>query len=236
MPTYDEYRALVEGISAEQKLAILGPETKCVLPVIQGFALLIQKLVEERGAPQMPPDFGEWCRRIADAAQELTDLIDALINPKHRDILHAEWEEQKRAQAGSFWKEEQAELLELQAYPSFIVAVKQTASKLGWSLPEDLDITNSFYPSVMSAFSTPERRVNIQAVLTKHHLRPLGYAVTLSELAADELNVKGRGHEGSTKSLDKVVLVLCRWLIEKWELERIRLEHEWMSSGVILWH
>jgi hypothetical protein len=86
----------------------------------------------------------------------------------------------------------------------------------------------------MSVFSTTERRVNIQAVLPRHNVRPFGYTVILSELAADELNTKGPKHEGSTKSLNEVVLVLHHWLVDKWDLEKIRTEHEWMSSNTIL--
>jgi hypothetical protein len=198
--------------------------------------MLVHKLVEERGALQMPPNFIEWCEKIVGGTEELTDLIDALTDWKHRDLLREERQAAERARAEDFWKEEQAEFPELQQYPSFIDAVKQTASRLGLSIPDGISITKFFYPSVMSTFSTTERRVNIQAVLPKHNLRPLGYAVILSELAADELNTKGPKHEGVTKSLEEVVLVLYRWLMEKWGLEKIRNEHEWMRSGVILWH
>jgi hypothetical protein len=235
MSRYDEFRELFAKESPRTKLAILRSESKRILSTIHGFGMLIQKLVHEREAFQMPPDFGEWSKKVVDGTEELMDLIGALTDSKHRDILRKEWEEQEHARAEGFWKEERAEFRELRNYASFVEAVKQTASKLGLSIPEDVKTTSFFYPSVMSAFSVAERRVNVQAVLPKHNVRPLGYAVTLSELAEDEINIKGRGHEGSTKSLDEVVLVLYRWLVEKWTLERIQDRHDWMKSGVILW-
>jgi len=235
MANYDEYRALAANASTEQKVAILRSESKRVLTTLHGFAILVHKLVEERGVPQMPPDFIEWCKRLVNDTEELTDLIEGLFDQKHRDILRKEREDIERNRAEEFWKEEQAEFPELQNYSSFIEAVKQTAAQLNVSIPGNVEIINVFYPSVMSVFSTTERRVNIQAVLPKHNVRPFGYAVILSELAADELNTKGPKHEGSTKSLHEVVLVLYHWLVDKWDLEKIRTNHEWMSNGTIFW-
>jgi len=186
MANYDEYRALATNASTEEKVAILRSESKRVLATLHGFAFLVHKLVEERGAPQMPSDFIEWCEKLVGGTEELTDLIDGLFDQKHRDILRKEREEIERNRAEGFWKDEQAEFPELQNYSSFMEAVKQTAAKLGLSIPENIEIINVFYPSVLSVFSTSDRRVNIQAVLSKHNMRPFGYAVVLSELAADE--------------------------------------------------
>ncbi len=184
----------------------------------------------------MPPDFGNWCKRLVDGTEELSDLIEASTDPQHCDLLRREREQQQNIRAENFWREEQAEFTELQTFSSFIEAVNQTAARLGLSLPTEIEITTPFFPSALSTFSTSQRRVNIQAVTSTHRIRPLGYAITLSELAADQLNVIGGGHEGSTKSLDEVILVLYHWLVDRWELERIRNDYEWMKLGVILWH
>jgi hypothetical protein len=233
MPTYDEYREFVADSSAEQKLAILRSESRQLLAGICGYTTLILKLVEERGAPQMPPEFSDWCQSAAIHSQELADLVGALTDSKHRDLLRQEQEERERVRAVNFWKEEQADLPELQNYASFLEAVQQTALKLDVSLPSHIQITNFYHPSVMSAFASSERRVNIQSVVSRHNKRPIGYFVALSNLAADELHTKGPRYQGITRSLDEAVVMLHQWLVDKWSQEQMQQQHDWLEISVM---
>ena len=235
MPNYDDYRRLVKDRSAEEKLATLRPEAIRLLSMLHGYGMLVHKLVQERGAIQMPPDFIDWCKKIVDNTEELMDLVEAFTDVKHRNDLRQEHQESERARAEAHWKAEQEEFPELKSYSSFTDAVKQTANKLSLSFPDDMEITNIFFPSVLSVFSTEERRVNIHAVLPVQKIRPVGYVVVLSKLGPDGLSAVGSKHEGLTKSLDEVVTVICQWLVEKWALEEIQATHEWMKSGMVHW-
>jgi hypothetical protein len=235
MPSYDEFRALVTNASAEEKLGVLRQESKRLLNVIHSCSLLIQKMVEERGAPQMPDSFGDWCNKIADSSKELTDLIDALTDWKHRSILQQELANHKREFDEQGWQHEQVGLPELQDFESFTTAILQTAQKLDLPLDQssagEIKRSAFFHPGSLVEFFTPERRARVGSQVGKGG-RYVGYVVALIWLA-DERNLDWREHEGLIRSLDEAVTVLHRWLVEKWDLESIRQEYQWMREGIV---
>jgi hypothetical protein len=221
----------------EQKLQYLRQETVRCLSTANGYARLLLDSVEKLENSQISSDFEDWCKQIFDNTREVRDLVQALTDSKHRDILRREREEEERKRNEGFWEEEQAEFSDLQNYTNFIEAVEQTAVRMGFSIPVDIKISSYYYPAAtMSHFSTPQRRVNIQTVTSSHKENPKGYFVTLSELAADELSAKGRTHEGITRSLNEVVEVLYHWLMDNWDFQQIGNKYEWMRRGKIRWY
>ena len=235
MSHYDKFRALVESATAEQKLGILRPEAKRILGKIHSSGILIHKMVEERGTPQMPDRFREWCKEVVDGAEELTNLIDALTDWKHRTVLHQEDADCRREFNENSWKHEQAGLPELQQFETFTDAILHTAHRLGLALDESptskIKRGAFFHPGSFLEFFTPERRARIGSQVGGSG-QYVGYVVTLIWLA-DKRNIDWREHEGLIRSLDEAVIVLYRWLVEQWALEAIRQEYQWMSEGVV---
>jgi len=214
---------------------MLRPESKRLLSTIHGFSSLIQKMVEERGAPQMPDKFSNWCERVVDSSQELIDLIDALTDWKHRSILQQESADHKREFDERMWQYEQADLPELRGFESLIEAVLQTAQKLGLPLDHssagEIKWSAFYYPASFVDCFMPKRRVRFGSQAGQGG-RHVGYVVALIWLA-DERNLDWQEHEGLTRSLDEAVTVLHRWLVEYRDLESIRREYQWMREGVV---
>jgi hypothetical protein len=50
---------------------------------------------------------------------------------------------------------------------------------------------------------------------------------------ADKRNQDWREYASLSPSLDKAVMVLRRWIFEKWELEKIQAEYPWMRTQIV---
>lgn len=231
MPSYDEYRALFADKSPEDKIHILRPESKRLLSTLKGYSLLIQKMNNERGAPQMPDNFGEWSKKLVDDIQELIDLIDALTDWKHRNILEKEQANQRREFGEKMWKHEQAGLPELQQYRSLLDAIEQTAQRLRLSFAGEIRAVAHYNPGSFVEFSASARRVRIGSQAGSHGIY-VGYVVTLA-WRVDKRNIIWQEHEGLTRSLDEIVHVLYHWIVEQTDLEKIRQKYPWMSEGIV---
>ncbi len=237
MEPYDRFREKFTSASAEEKLMIIRSESMRILGLVVGYATLMHQIVEERTPSEFPDDFKDWCKKVADGSHEMRDLIDALTDPRHRTLLEQERANQKRRFNEEQWKYTQARVPELQQYESFAQAVEQTAEKLGLSLTEGptekIEVDAPFHPDGYLAFSTRERRADIGAQFSQRDGRVhLGYVITL-QWCSDKRNLKWQEHEGLTQSLAEAVIALSRWLVENWDLERIKQEYPWLNSGTV---
>lgn len=234
MPSYDQFREMFANASSEEKLAIIRSESKQLLVMAQGYSQIIQKILSERKPVELPDDFENWCKKVADSVKEAQDLIEALTDREHRSIYREEKEKSDRELGEMIWRDNQQGLPELRSYASLEDAVDKTANRLGLAtlLPETRNADLQFHPAVVN-FHTPERRARIgaQASQLPSH-RYLGYVVEL-EWLSDWRNIKWEEHEGLTSSLEEAVIVLYQWLINKTDLQSIRQEFQWMSSGIV---
>ncbi len=74
---YEEMRNLFANSSSEkEKPLMLRSEARRYLSTITGYAEMMSILIKERGASQLPDDFGEWCEIILTKSRTLSDLID----------------------------------------------------------------------------------------------------------------------------------------------------------------
>lgn len=80
MSQYVKFKDMFGNSSCQAKLAIIRSESKRLMPIIQGYSQLIQKMVNESKSSELPDEFGEWCRKISNAADEMEDLINALTD------------------------------------------------------------------------------------------------------------------------------------------------------------
>jgi hypothetical protein len=232
MPNYDEFREMFANNSAEEKLAILRSEARQRLTIAYGFSLLINKLIEERKPPELPDDFGDWCKKVTGSLEELQDLIDALTGGEDRSVFKEERAKHDKEIGEMIWKSEQQGLPELQSYKSLGDALEQTTHKLKLSLfTPDIKIDESFlYPGGIVYFFAEDRRAHIgaQASQSSDH-NYLGYTITL-EWLIDKRNLKWKHFKGLTKSLDEAVVVLHHWLVEKQEFQNIQKKFQWMHN------
>ncbi len=174
---------------------------------------------------------------MVDGSREVRDLIEALTDRRHRTILEQERADQDRRLHIKWWASTQARVPELQQHESFTQAAEQTAQKLGISLIENptekIQIDAPFHPDSYLAFGTRERRARIGVQFSQREGHAyLGYVITLS-WCSDKRNQKWPEHEGLTQSLAEAVVVLSRWLVENWGLERIKQEYPWLNSGTV---
>ena len=234
MPSYDEFREMFANASEQEKLAIIRSESKQLLIMAQGYSQIIQKVLSERKPVELPDDFENWCKKVADNIRETQDLIEALTDREHRSIYREEKEKSDRELSEMVWRDNQQGLPELKSYTSLEDAVDKTAKLLGLSTLV-LETKNIDFPSHqgMVHFKSSDRRARIapQASQLPGH-RYLGYVVAL-EWLSDWRNIKWEEHEGLTSSLEEAVKVLYQWLIKKAELQSIRQEYQWMSSGIV---
>ena len=173
-------------------------------------------------------------KKVEDSVKEVQDIIDALTDREHRSVYREEQEKRDRELSEMIWRDVQQGLPELRSYTSLEDAVDKTAKLLGLSTLV-LETKNFDFPPQqgMVQFKSSERRARIapQASQLPSH-RYLGYIVVL-EWLSDWRNIKWEEHEGLTSSLEEAVKVLYQWLIKKTELQSIRQEFPWMSSGIV---
>ncbi len=96
MPSYDQFREMFANASSEEKLAIIRSESKQLLVMAQGYSQIIQKILSERKPVELPDDFENWCKKVADSVKEAQDLIEALTDREHRSIYREEKEKSDR--------------------------------------------------------------------------------------------------------------------------------------------
>ena len=234
MPLYNEFREMFANASSQEKLAIIRSESKRLLSTAQGYSQIMHKIISDIKPSELPDDFGAWCKEVEDSVKELQDLIEALTDQKHRSIYQEEREKRDRELGEMIWRDNQQGLPELRSFASLEDAVDNTAYRLGLS-PLLSEVKNNNMPSHPANiyFHIPERRARIGAQASQlDNRRYLGYVITL-EWLSDKRNIKWEQHEGLTSSLGEAVTVLYHWLIEKQELQTIKQEFEWMSSGVV---
>lgn len=234
MNNYDKFRNLTTNSSAEEKLMTIRSESIRIVGSVSGYAALMLHILEERTAPELPDDFKVWCKKVVDGTQEMRDLIDALTDPRHRTLLQQEYENQKRQFNEEEWKVMQAKVPELQQYKSFVQAVEQTAHKLGLALTETqvekIAINAPFYPGGFVELRGRDRHAHIGAQFS--YGIHIGYAITL-QWCSDKRNMTWQEHKGYIASLTEAVTTLNRWLVEDWDLERIKLECPYLNSGTV---
>jgi hypothetical protein len=185
MPSYDEFREMFANASSDEKLAIIRSESKQLLVTAQGYSQIIQKILSERKPVELPDDFENWCKKVADSVKEAQDLIDALTDREHRSIYREEKEKSDRELSEMIWRDNQQGLPELKSYTSLEDAVDKTANRLGLSTLVS-ETKNSDFPShsTIVYFHSSERRARIAAQtsqLAGH--RYLGYVVALEWLS-----------------------------------------------------
>jgi len=237
MNNYDKFRDLTINASTEEKLMIIRSESVRIVGFVSGYAALMLHILEEQTAPELPDDFKAWCKKVVEGAQEMRDLIDALTDPRHRTLLQQEYANQKRQFDEEQWKNTQARVPELGQYESFVQAIEQTAQALGFSLTENptekINIDTPFYPNGFLDLRGRERRASIGAQFSQQDGRiHIGYTVTL-KWCSDKRNITWQEHRGCIQSLMDAVTTLSRWLVEDWDLERIKLECPWLNSGAV---
>ena len=234
MSSYDELREMFANASEQENLAIIRSESKRLLVTAQGYSQIMQKILSERKPVELPDDFENWCKKVEDSVKEVQDIIEALTDREHRSVYREEQEKRDRELSEMIWRDVQQGLPELRSYTGLEDAVDKTAKLLGLSTLV-LETKNIDFPSHqgMVQFKSSERRARIapQASQLPGH-RYLGYVVVL-EWLSDWRNIKWEEHEGLTSSLEEAVKVLYQWLIKKTELQSIRQEFQWMSSGIV---
>ena len=130
MSNFDEFRFSFRESSAEQRLVILRSESHRYLPIIQGYAELLRRELEQLETSEKTAELKNWLSKVIDSAQTTRDLIDALTVPQSL---------------------EGRGLPELRPYESLLEAVRETAQKLSLPLIECFRLNIKFLcqPSMM---------------------------------------------------------------------------------------
>jgi len=203
---------------------------------VLGYAELMIKCLAEGQVLSLTDGLRYWCERVLDSARAMQDLIEGLTDPRHRDIARQEWLRARRRRAEYQWKQTQAELAELQDYPSFLEAVLQTARKLDLSI-DHLDRVLGCPPGGFVVFTKSKRNARIHETIPEHQfvapeqwrLGP-GYFVSLAEVIGEADTAEWELQEqGLTRSLDEAVTLVHRWLEEQCKLQQIQREFGWLA-------
>ncbi|GEM_PF-3001658 len=232
MSDYEEYRSFFVDSSNEDSRYLLKAEARRLLVPLIGYADIVSNLVEERGVPQMPDDFSQWCSSILSNARKLNDLIDAATDSRHR----LEYQKEKSArdlQLGTtLWKDAQKGLPELQSYSSLKDAIEQTAKENHFSLVEHLSdeirVTDDFLaPGGLVYFHGSKRSARVGT--RKQYTKYIGYSIAIRWLT-DARNLKWDEYECLAPSLNETVIVLNYWLAGDWSLPKLIKNHSWMTE------
>jgi hypothetical protein len=241
MLNYDKIFSEFGNLPAEEKLAVLRSETRTLLTSARGFAKIILTLVEERKPQDLPDDIEKWCSIVVEQLDQLQDVIEGLTDQQHRDGSQQELQEQiaqeDQERNNYWWLRLQYELPELQQYRSFIEAVDQTAQQLGIELTElpgqirkEIDLSK---PDAPVKFSNSTRRVSISYQVKGAVKRESIWYLIKLEWLIDERNQDWQEYASLTKSLEKGIVVLHRWMFEEWKLDKIQEEYPWMRAQIV---
>lgn len=231
MPSYDEFREMFANASSQEKLATIRSESHRLLVTAYTFSEIMQNLVNERKPVELPDDFGEWCKKIADSIKELQDLIEASAD-EHRSVRQEElkkfqenFNEFSQKNNEERWQHYQQDLPELRKYKNLKEAIDITANRLGFSSLIS-EIKNNFLDNVY--VQMPERRAHFSVEKSKRDSRY--YLALRLEWLSDWRNIKWEQHDRKlTSSLDEAVTVMQLWLVEIKELQFIRQTFQWME-------
>ena len=206
MSDFDELRFSFRDATAEQRLAILRSESLRRLPIIQGFAELLRRALEQPVSDQKQEEMKEWISNVILSAQSLRDAIDVLTSM------------QAQAERGR---------PELQPYASLLDAIRDTAQRLALPLaeavddPEKIHIHNQ-YPLVLLDEPKYHREISLTLIGS-------GYAVDL--LSFIENRMFRVEHQIEVSTLDEVSIVINQWLVEQKTVDEMQMLYPLPEKG-----
>ena len=211
MSKYDMFRFLFQNSSAEERLASLRGESLTNLHVINGYATILQKNFQESTTEAAD------LKKIIDASNELLDLIFAITELSHREMLEKGIEPE-------WWKRG---MLELKPFDSLGDAIRFTAQKLNLSLAIAIDDTSKiFIHSENPLVLLDEPKYHRQITFS---LLELGYSVEL--LSFVEQRSFQVEYQISLSTLDDVAIVINKWLLEQRAVSEIQKEYPLPNNG-----
>ena len=200
-----------EKLSAKRKLSNFRSEYTTQFHSWKFQGQLIHHWLDEREAFNFPNELKDWSRQVIDSVVKIQDLLETLLNIPP-DTLKQESHLPQQADAA------------LQKRKTYLATLKEASHRLGLPLME----TSSDY----AIFDTEKRRATSR--IQNNSFLPFfeEYMVTFQWRMDDQFQT-WQEYAAITKSIDEVVQALHDWMTNRWDLNDMIQEHEWMSQAVI---
>jgi len=205
------FRFLVRDSSAEERLANLRGDALAKLHVIKGYATIAYQKFQESTT-----DAAEL-KIIIDASDELLDLIFAVTEPSHREMIEKGIEPE-------WWKRG---ISELKSFDSLGNAIQHTAQKLNLPLAIAIvDTSKIFIHSEYPLVLLDEPKYHRQIMFS---VLELSYSVELLSFVEERsFQVE---YQISLSTLDDVAIVINKWLLEQRAVSEIQKEYPLPNNG-----